>query len=44
MNNRRTLKEKICGYALKKSGSEPEYLWLRLPGYCVFRRGDCRKW
>lgn len=40
MSKRRSVFE----YALKKYGSEPDYLWPRYPGYAVLRHNGSEKW
>lgn len=34
----------VCEYAEKEYGTLPEYLWQPLPGYCILRRADNKKW
>lgn len=34
----------VFDYVRKKYGTEPEYLWMKHPGYAVFRQSDNRKW
>ncbi len=38
------LKKYIFDYVNKKYLSEPEYLWLKYPGYAVLRNKDNSKW
>lgn len=37
-------REKLFAYINKKYKASPEYLWMRYPGYAVFRHSDNRKW
>ena len=37
-------RNKIFQYVKDKYKSQIEYLWLRFPGYCIFRHDDNRKW
>lgn len=39
-----TLRGQLYGYVKKKYSAEPEYLWMRYPGYAVFRHSDNDKW
>ena len=39
-----SMRNEIYGYVREKYHTEPEYLWLRFPGYAVLRRSDNRKW
>ncbi len=41
---RASQREAVFRYVRKKYKSEIEYLWLRFPGYAVFRHADNRKW
>lgn len=41
MNN---LRNYIFDYACQKYGDEPEYLWLKYPGYAVLRHSNNLKW
>jgi len=34
----------ILAYVADTYGTQPEYLWRRLPNYLVFRHADNRKW
>lgn len=36
--------EKLFAYIKEKYKAPPEHLWLRYPGYTVFRHGDNQKW
>lgn len=37
-------RQDIINFISKKYAVNPEYLWRRYPDFCVFRRGDNRKW
>lgn len=37
-------RENVLRYARERFGSEPEYLWVKYPGYCVLRHTNNRKW
>lgn len=39
-----SLRNEIFEYAKKKYHTEPEYLWMRFPGYAVLRHIDNKKW
>ena len=39
-----SLRNEIFEYAKKKYHTEPEYLWMRFPGYAVLRHSDNKKW
>ena len=43
MSNK-SFREKIYDYVKNSYGCEIEHLWLRFPGYAVFRRNDSAKW
>lgn len=45
MGGIRTMTRKgIERYILEAYGCNPEYLWLKFPGYAVFRHKENRKW
>jgi len=37
------MRDDVFAYIKKKYRTEPEYLWMRFPGYAVFRHGDNQK-
>ena len=39
-----SIRDEIYEYAKKKYHTEPEYLWMRFPGYAVLRHTDNKKW
>lgn len=39
-----TYRDRLFEYIRKKFKSEPEKLWIRFPGYVVFRHTDNQKW
>lgn len=39
-----SLRNEIYEYAKKKYATEPEYLWMKFPGYAVLRHSDNKKW
>ncbi len=39
-----SLRKNIYEYIRTKYGTEPEYLWMKYPGYAVFRHSDNNKW
>lgn len=41
---KKDLRKYIFDYVNKKYSSEPEYLWLKYPGYAVLRNKDNSKW
>ena len=38
------LREQLFQYVKNKYNAAPEYLWMRLPEYAVFRHADNGKW
>ena len=38
------MREKIYEYVQNNYGCEIEHLWMKFPGYAVFRRKDSGKW
>lgn len=40
----KSLRGDVLRYAAKQYGTQPESLWLSLPGYAVLRHEDNRKW
>ena len=39
-----SMRAEIFEYVKKKYHTEPEYLWMRFPGYAVLRHTDNKKW
>ena len=39
----KTMRDEGFVYIKKKYKAAPEYLWMRFPGYAVFRHGDNQK-
>lgn len=39
-----TFREQLFDYVKKKYKADPEYLWIRFPGYAIFRHTDNEKW
>ena len=39
----KTMRDEVFVYIKKKYKAAPEYLWMRFPGYAVFRHGDNQK-
>ncbi len=39
-----SFKEQLFAYIKKNYHASPEYLWIRYPGYAVFRHSDNQKW
>lgn len=37
-------KDDILGFIMEEIGHAPEYLWMKFPGYAIFRNPQNRKW
>lgn len=44
MEKKISLRQSIFDYAIEKYGAEPEYMWLKYPGYAVLRNNKNNKW
>ena len=37
-------KDDVLGFIMEEIGHAPEYLWMKFPGYAIFRNPQNRKW
>lgn len=44
MGKKKSLRQNVFDYAKEKYGAEPEYMWLKYPGYAVLRNSKNNKW